>query len=98
MKASPEIIKRNVAKAATLLKALANEQRLLILCHLLDGEHCVSELWAKSDLSQSAFSQHLAKLRADSLVKTRKEAQTIYYSLANNNGRKILEALQKIFC
>lgn len=91
-------MKQNAPKAVRLLKALAHADRLMILCHLLQGEHCVGELCSKSDLSQSAFSQHLAKLRRDGLVKTRKQAQTIYYSLANEDGIQVLKALQKLYC
>lgn len=98
MESKIEKIKQNAPKAATLLKALANPQRLLILCHLLEGEQCVGELWQRSDLSQSAFSQHLGVLRRDGLVSTRKEAQTVYYTLANKHSAKILKTLQDIYC
>ena len=91
-------LKNNAVKAAKLLKGLAHDERLLILCQLLDGEQHVGELWKKSQLSQSAFSQHLAVLRKDGLVQTRKEAQTVYYSLANQDSIQILKVLQKIYC
>jgi len=91
-------LKQNAETAAKLLKGLGNAERLLILCQLLDGEQNVGELWEKSQLSQSAFSQHLAVLRKDHLVQTRKEAQTVYYSLANKDSIQILKVLQKIFC
>nr|WP_207626576.1 metalloregulator ArsR/SmtB family transcription factor [Parendozoicomonas haliclonae] len=81
-----------------LLKMISNENRLLILCHLGKGEHSVSELNARFDLSQSALSQHLAKLRQDGLVKTRRDSQTIYYSLASQEAARLIEFLHGEFC
>lgn len=100
MKTNPEsiAIKTHAAQAARMLKALANPERLLILCDLLAGEHKMGDLWQKSKLSQSAFSQHLAVLRRDGLVQTRKEAQTVFYSLADKRVVKILELLQQLYC
>ncbi len=79
-----------LGEAARLLKALANEKRLLLLCKLVEGERSVSELNASVDRSQSALSQHLAVLRSDKLVSTRREAQTIYYSLAPGPAQQVL--------
>lgn len=76
-----EAVLRQARRLSVLLKALANERRIQILCLLRDGEKSVSELEDLVKLSQSALSQHLAKLRRDKIVKTRREAQTIYYSL-----------------
>lgn len=73
----------NVGAAACLLKALSNEKRLLIACALHQGEKSVGELEDIVGLSQSALSQHLARLRRDKLVTTRRDAQTIYYSLGD---------------
>lgn len=84
--------------AARLLKALANDKRLMVLCLLVEGERSVGELNAELDLSQSALSQHLAVLRADGLVDTRREAQTIYYSLAKGPAQRIIETLHDIYC
>lgn len=84
--------------AAQLLKALANEKRLLILCMLADGEHSVGELNAALDLSQSALSQHLAVLREEGLVDTRREAQTIYYSLVAGPAFEVIRTLHGIYC
>lgn len=98
MKEKIQQIKENAPKAAKLLKALANPERLLILCQLIEGEQCAGALWEKSSLSQSAFSQHLAVLRKDGLVKTRKEAQTVYYSLGCEKGLRVLKTLQEIYC
>ena len=84
--------------AAQLLKALAHEERLMIVCHLLDGEKPAGELWRQSTLSQSAFSQHLAVLRGESLIVARREAQTIFYSLGRAEARGVLVALRQAFC
>lgn len=84
--------------ATRLLKALANESRLMVLCLLSEGEHSVGALNAELDLSQSALSQHLAVLRTDGLVTTRRDAQTIYYALAEGPAQAIIETLHRIFC
>lgn len=84
--------------AARLLKALANEKRLMLLCLLVEGERSVSELNAHVALSQSALSQHLAVLREDGLVATRREAQTIYYMLAPGPAERIIGTLHSIYC
>ena len=83
----------DVDEAGALLKAMANEKRLVILCHSLQGEKSVGEMEELFDLSQSALSQHLARLRVAKIVKTRRSAQTIYYSLNGVNAEVILTAL-----
>ncbi|MDO2948571.1 ArsR/SmtB family transcription factor [Aeromonas simiae] len=88
----------NASRAVALLKALANERRLFILCHLLDKELSVSELNGMLGLSQSALSQHLAVLRRDGLVATRKEAQTVYYSLNSHEVREVISLLHSLYC
>lgn len=88
----------NAGKAAALLKKMANEHRLLVLCTLMAGELSVSELNEMMPLSQSALSQHLASLRAAGLVKTRREAQTIYYSLQGDEAVKVIAVLKSIYC
>lgn len=98
---TPQLISdlRDSAKAASnLLKALANENRLLILCYLEGREMSVSELNEQLDLSQSALSQHLAILRRDGLVKTRRESQTIHYSLQGEEARRIIHTLHEMYC
>ena len=85
-------------KAAALLKALANENRLMIMCTLISGELSVGELNEKIPLSQSALSQHLASLREAGLVTTRKEAQTVFYQLSGNEATRIIAVLQSIYC
>ncbi len=89
---------RHAADASRLLRALANEHRLLILCLLSEGEFNVSAINDRVELSQSALSQHLAILRADGLVDTRREAQTIYYRLASGPVRALIETLHGIYC
>jgi DNA-binding transcriptional ArsR family regulator len=89
---------RHAADASRLLRALANEHRLLILCLLSEGEFNVSAINDRVELSQSALSQHLAILRADGLVDTRREAQTIYYRLASGPVRTLIETLHGIYC
>ena len=77
---------------------MSNQHRLLILCQLLGGGKCVGELERLLGLSQSAMSQHLARLRRDNLVKTRRQAQTIYYSLAGEEASSVIEALYTLSC
>jgi len=84
--------------AAELLKALGNPQRLRILCLLVEGEHSVGEINAHVPLSQSALSQHLALLREQGLVETRREAQTIFYALADGPARTLLGTLHDLYC
>lgn len=84
--------------AAGLLSAMANPKRLMILCCLVQGEVAVGALASRVGLSQSALSQHLSKLRAQKLVKTRRDAQTIYYSSSSEPVLKILRTLEEIYC
>ncbi|MBT3437881.1 MAG: winged helix-turn-helix transcriptional regulator [Oceanospirillaceae bacterium] len=91
-------LKSNAKIAATMLKAIANESRLLILCNLDGTELSVTELNDHLDLSQSALSQHLAVLRKDGLVKTRRESQTIYYSLSDVRASKVINTLHELYC
>lgn len=86
------------AEAEELLKALANSHRLLILCELKAGERSVSALERVVPLAQSALSQHLAKLRESGIVTTRREAQTIYYSLADARVSRLIDVLDELFC
>jgi ArsR family transcriptional regulator, virulence genes transcriptional regulator len=85
-------------RAAGLMKGLANAHRLMILCRLHEGECSVGELEKLVKLNQSALSQHLARLRRDGIVQTRREAQTIYYRLADVQAAKIIEQLYSLFC
>lgn len=85
-------------EAARLLTALANERRLAILCALTEGERSVGQLVEAVGLTQSALSQHLAKLRAAGIVATRRDAQTIYYRLASDAAGSIMTTLAEIYC
>lgn len=96
VKVSAEL-KRNAASAADLLSALGNGKRFLIMCHLQQGELSVGAIAAKVSLSQSALSQHLAKLRSLDLVATRRDKQTIYYSCKSDEVRRILATLDDIY-
>ena len=84
--------------AVELLKAMANEWRLMILCQLSEGEKTVSELQASLGLSQSALSQHLAVLRRERIVNSRKHAQSVSYSLAGDEAPKVMHTLHDVFC
>lgn len=88
----------NARRASTLLKAMSNERRLLILCYLAEGEKSVGELEDLVDLSQSALSQHLARLRRDKLVRTRRSAQNIYYSLNGHEAQTVMATLHSLYC
>ena len=91
-------MRRNAEEVCDFLRSLANENRLLVLCVLLEGEKSVGEINAHVDLSPSALSQHLAWLREGGLVQTRREAQTVYYSLADERVRDMLSLLKQLFC
>jgi DNA-binding transcriptional ArsR family regulator len=84
--------------AVELLKAMANEWRLMILCQLAEGEKTVSELQSVLGLSQSALSQHLAILRRERIVRSRKHAQSVSYSLSGEDATKVMETLHDVFC
>lgn len=86
-------------EAVSLLKGMANECRLLVMCHLLvSGETSVGELAERVGLSQSALSQHLAKLREQGLVATRKEAQTVFYRLRDPKAERLIALLHHLYC
>jgi len=88
----------HASDAASLMKALGNESRLMILCLLTEGERSVSDLNEIIPLSQSALSQQLARLRQEGLVKTRRESQTIFYALANGPADQVIHLLHDIYC
>lgn len=87
-----------VDRASEFLKALSGRSRLLILCHLLDGEKSVGELARLTGARDTAVSQQLALLRKDGIVKPRREGQTLYYSLAHEGAARVLETLHGVFC
>ena len=88
----------NAKRASEFLKALAHENRLMILCILAEGEKSVSELEDFLALRQPTVSQQLARLRADGLVSTRRDGKTIYYNLASEEARTIIGAIYDVFC
>ncbi|QJT35427.1 transcriptional regulator [Aeromonas media] len=89
---------RHATAAASLLKALAHPERLMVLCQLVEGEKGVGELLAHSQLGQSAFSQQLSVLKRHGLIRSRKVSQQIYYSLVSEVAADVLGALQTHFC
>lgn len=91
-------MRRHAGEVSEFLKILANENRLMLLCTLLEGEKSVSELNKQVDISASALSQHLAWLREAKLVSTRRESQTIYYQLADQRVMEVMMVLKKTFC
>ncbi|MDX1609835.1 MAG: metalloregulator ArsR/SmtB family transcription factor [Halofilum sp. (in: g-proteobacteria)] len=95
---APEFMARSAAEAARFLRTLGNDHRLMVLCTLAEGEHSVAGLLARIPLSQSALSQHLAILRREGLVQTRREAQTIHYRLADERARRLIPVLYELFC
>ena len=98
MKMNVDAMEAAADSASDLLKALANRHRLLIVCQLIDGERSVGDLAEFLGLRDSTVSQHLALLRKDGLVSTRRDAQTIYYSIASEPAREILAALYRVYC
>ena len=93
-----DAMERNATDAVNLLKGLANESRLMIMCVLSEGEVSVGQLNQRIKISQSALSQHLAVLREQDLVQTRRESQTIYYRLANTAAMSVIELLREAYC
>ena len=95
---SPTEMKQNAKDAAAFLKTMAHEGRLMTLCHLGSGEKSVGELEALLQMRQAAVSQILARLREEGRVKTRREGKTIYYSLADDKTRELIDLLYRQFC
>lgn len=97
--ADREFMQQGAAKAAALLRVVGNEHRLLVLCLLIEqGEASVGTLLTQVDLSQSALSQHLGRMRDEGLVTFRRDAQTLYYRIADPAAEKLVAALKSIFC
>ena len=95
---SMEIIHENSERASKFLKGLANENRLVVLCALSEGEKNVSELEKLLGIRQPTLSQQLARLRADNLVSTRRESKQIFYSIASEEAELVIDLLYKLFC
>jgi DNA-binding transcriptional ArsR family regulator len=91
-------LRRNAARAAELLKAMSNPFRLMVLCSLAEGEKSVGELERVVGLSQSALSQHLARLRSENIVAARRSGQTVFYTLSGKEARSVLETLYRVYC
>ena len=85
-------------RASMLMKTLGHRDRLMILCQLVDGEKSVGKIAEALGLQQSPLSQHLARMREERLVTTRRESQTIYYKLAKDDVTKVIEVLYEIYC
>ena len=98
MKIDIDVMEAAADRASELLKALSNRHRLLIVCQLIDGERSVGDLAEFLGLRDSTVSQHLALLRKDGLVSARRDAQTIYYSIASDPARAVLTALFRVYC
>ena len=86
------------ARASELMKTLGHKDRLMILCHLISGEKYVGELACLLEIPQSPLSQHLARMRKESLVTTRREAQMIYYTIASNEALRMVELMHELYC
>ncbi|MFC3532137.1 ArsR/SmtB family transcription factor [Vogesella facilis] len=92
------VLHDNAARAAALLKSLANEDRLLLLCQLVDGEKTVSELERLTGIRQPTLSQQLGVLRNEALVTTRREGKWIYYRVASEQALRMLDTLYQLYC
>jgi len=93
-----QTMRENAGEAAQFLKTVSHPERLMVLCQLLEGEKGVTELLKDSSLGQSAFSQHLAILRREGIVLTRKSSQQVFYRLANDHVHTLFGALKHIYC
>lgn len=98
MPVNPEDMTRQSEAAARFLKALSHEGRLMILCHLSSGEKSVTELEQLLSTRQAAVSQQLARLRLEGLVSCRRDGKVMYYALADNKARQMIDLVYKMFC
>ncbi len=98
MNIAPEELEAIACEVSGFLKQLANEQRLMILCNLVDGEKSVSELQEILGLHQSSTSQHLAKLRNKGIIQARKHSQSNYYSISDEKVLQVIQTLHELFC
>ena len=88
----------SAGRAAAMLRLLGNEKRLMILCQLADGELSVGQIQTRVELSQSALSQHLALLREQGVVSTRRDGQTIFYAVTDHAALKVIQTLAELYC
>ncbi len=93
-----ELMQENAARASEMMKLLGHPHRLMILCELNQGECSVTELCQKVGINQSPLSQHLARMRHEGVVESRREAQTVYYSLAGPEVSTIIALLYELYC
>lgn len=91
-------LRESAEKCCALLKALAHEDRLLLLCQLIEGERNVGELEALVGVHQPSLSQHLGVLREEGLVRTRREGKYVYYSLASHEVIQVMQTLSSLYC
>lgn len=95
---NPEQMASAAAHASELMRTLGHKDRLMILCHLISGEKSVGELAGLLEIPQSPLSQHLARMRKENLVTTRREAQSIYYSIASTEAERMVELMHELYC
>ena len=95
---NPEKMKMQCQEVATIMKALAHPQRLMLMCHLAEGEKNVGELLELCDISQSQLSQFLNRMQRERLLKIRKEGNFVFYSISDKKVLKLIQSMQKIFC
>src|SRR5678816_3006463 len=95
---APERLRKSAGRAVNALKVLANEDRLLLLCQLSQGEMCVGDLEEALDIRQPTLSQQLGVLRSEGVVSTRRDGKRIYYSVANRKVMQVLEILYRVYC
>lgn len=98
MDLEPEEMEAAAGRASQLMKTLGHRDRLMVLCQLAEGEKSVGEIGELLGIEQSPLSQHLARMRKEGLVKTRRESQTIFYSLASEDVAKVIGVLYEIYC
>ncbi len=91
-------IKENALVTANFLKGIANVDRLIILCNLVEGELCVTDLMERTGIPQTSMSQHLAKLKKEEIVDFRRDHRTLYYFIKNKAAEEIIQILHKNFC
>jgi len=94
----PSLLRNAAGQAVGALKVLANEERLLLLCQLAQGEMCVSELEEALDIHQPTLSQQLGVLRTEGVVNTRRDGKYVYYNVADRNVMQVLEVLYRVYC
>jgi DNA-binding transcriptional ArsR family regulator len=95
---NPKQMASAAAEASELMRTLGHKDRLMVLCHLISGEKSVGELAGLLEIPQSPLSQHLARMRKEELVTTRREAQTIYYSIASSEAARMVELMHELYC